>query len=313
MRAASAWPALRYQDWKDTYATLHMWTQIVGKVRLANTPWWNHAWHVTLYTTPRGLTTGPIPSGAESFSISFDFLAHRLRILASDGGLREIALEPKSVARFYAEVREALAALGLPDGIHGRPNEVEPAIAFADDEVHAHYDPAAAARCWRVFVQTDRVFKQFQTGFLGKCSPVHFFWGSFDLAVTRFSGRPAPLHPGGLPNMPLRVAQEAYTHEVSSAGFWPGGEAFPEPIFYAYAYPAPEGFAGHPVQPDAARFEEALAEFILPYEAVRRSATPDADLLSFLQTTYEAAAEHAGWDRAALDCPRGSAGVPRPF
>ena len=308
-----AWPELRYEDWKDTQATLHMWTQIVGKVRLAQSPWWNHAWHVTLYVTPRGLTTSAVPHGEKIFTIDFDFVAHRLAIRVNDGGAKDLPLEPKTVADFYAEVMAALEGLGVPVTIHGSPNEVDPAIPFAEDTEHASYDPDAANRFWRVLVQTDRVFKRFQTGFVGKVSPSHFFWGSFDHAVTRFSGREAPLHPGGLPNMPLVVAQEAYTHEVSSAGFWPGGDPFPEPIYYSYAYPSPEGFGEAAVQPTAARFEEALGEFVLPYEAVRSSDNPSEALEQFLQSTYRAAATLGKWDRARLECDLGRPGVPRPF
>ncbi|MHC5011605.1 MAG: DUF5996 family protein, partial [Planctomycetota bacterium] len=306
-----AWPELAYADWKDTQATLHMWTQIIGKVRLAQTPWRNHAWHVTLYPTARGLTTSPVPHGDKLFTIDFDFMDHVLKIRVSDGGARDLRLEPKTVADFHAEVMTALEGLGVPVRIHPAPNEVDPAIPFAEDTEHASYDAAAANRFWRVLIQTDRVFKHFQTGFLGKVSPSHFFWGSFDHAVTRFSGRTAPLHPGGLPNLPLIVAQEAYTHEVSSAGFWPGGEAKPEPIYYSYAYPSPGGFAEAPVQPADARFDETLGEFVLPYEAVRTADDPDAALLAFLQSTYDAAADLGKWDRAALDCVLGQAGVCR--
>jgi hypothetical protein len=309
----SEWPALPYRDWQDTYATLQLWTQIVGKVRLAQTPWLNHSWHVTLYVTPRGLTTSPVPCDAGAFQIDFDFIDHALLISTSDGGERRLSLAGKSVADFHDQLMAALAELGIRVRIHGRPNELPDPIPFREDRKHASYDADAAQRFWRVLLQADRVFKQFRTGFLGKVSPVHFFWGSFDLAVTRFSGRKAPLHPGGIPHLPDAVTREAYSHEVSSAGFWPGGGAIDYPAFYSYAYPAPQGFAAAPVRPDAAFFHDALGEFILPYDAVRGAAAPDETLLDFLQSTYEAAASGAGWDRAALEGPLGRPGVPRPI
>jgi Family of unknown function (DUF5996) len=307
------WPALPYEGWKDTYATLHLWTQIVGKVRLARTPWANHSWHVTLYVTPRGLTTSAIPYEGRTFQIDFDFLDHALLIGASDGGERRLPLVAEPVADFERQLMAALGELGIQVRIHGSPNEVPDPIPFREDREHAAYDPDAAQRFWRVLIQADRVLKQFRTGFLGKVSPVHFFWGSFDLAVTRFSGRKAPLHPGGIPNLPDTVTREAYSHEVSSAGFWPGGGAIDYPAFYSYAYPAPEGFAAAPVRPEAAFFHEALGEFILPYDAVRTAQAPDETLLGFLESTYEAAANAAGWDRATLECPQGRVGVLRPI
>jgi hypothetical protein len=288
-------------------------TQIVGKIRLARTPWLNHSWHVALYVTARGLTTSPVPDGARSFQIDFDFIDHVLRISTSDGGLRQLPLTAQPIAAFYAAVMAALAELGIDVKIDDKPNELPDPIRFGDDQVHASYDPDAVHRFWQVLRQADRVFAKFRTGFLGKSSPVHFFWGSFDLAVTRFSGRPAPRHPGGMPNLPDAVAQEAYSHEVSSAGFWPGGGAIDYPAFYSYAYPAPEGFATTPVRPDAAFFSAALGEFILPYDAVRTAADPDGALLDFLQSTYEAAANAAGWDRAALECSLGEPRKPRRF
>ena len=306
-----AWPELPYAAWRDSAETLQLWTQIVGKIRLARTPWLNHSWHVALYVTARGLTTSPIPDGARSFQIDFDFIDHTLRISTSDGEQRELALTAQPVAAFYAAVMAALAELGIDLKIDDRPNELPDPIRFGDDQVHASYDPDAAHRFWQVLRQADRVFAKFRTGFLGKSSPVHFFWGSFDLAVTRFSGRPAPRHPGGVPNLPDAVAQEAYSHEVSSAGFWPGGGAIDYPAFYSYAYPAPEGFAIARVRPDAAFFSESLGEFILPYDAVRTAADPDGALLEFLQSTYEAAANAAGWDRAALECSLGQPRLPR--
>ncbi len=307
------WPALPYEGWKDTYATLHLWTQIVGKVRLARTPWANHSWHVTLYVTPRGLTTSAIPYEGRTFQIDFDFLDHALLIGASDGGERRLPLVAEPVADFERQLMAALGELGIQVRIHGSPNEVPDPIPFREDREHAAYDPDAAQRFWRVLIQADRVLKQFRTGFLGKVSPVHFFWGSFDLAVTRFSGRKAPLHPGGIPNLPDTVTREAYSHEVSSAGFWPGGGAIDYPAFYSYAYPAPEGFAAAPVRPEAAFFREALGEFILPYDAVRTAQAPDETLLGFLESAYEAAANAAGWDRATLECPQGRVGVLRPI
>lgn len=306
-----AWPALPYEAWKDTCATLHMWTQIVGKVRLAQTPWLNHSWHVTLYVTARGLTTTPIPYGSRVFEIEFDFIEHALRIRTSDGAERRLPLEPRSVANFYAAVMSALSDLGVEVTIDETPNEVVDAIPFSRNDAQSAYDAEYAHRFWRVLLQADRVFKLFRTGFLGKCSPVHFFWGSFDLAVTRFSGRPAPMHPGGVPNLPDPVAQEAYSHEVSSAGFWPGGGPIDYPAFYAYAYPEPEGFRAAAVEPEGAFFSEQAGEYILPYDVVRAADAPDRALLAFLQSSYEAAADAGAWDRAALECPLGQPGIPR--
>jgi Family of unknown function (DUF5996) len=295
------WPELPWEAWKDTAATLHMWTQIVGKVRLAQSPWTNHSWHVTLYVTPRGLTTSPIPYARRSFQIDFDFIGHRLLIATSDGESRGLDLKPRATADFYAALMAALRELDLQVNIHGRPNEVEHAVPFAEDREHASYDRDAVDRFRRVLVQVDRVFKDFRARFIGKCSPVHFFWGSFDLAVTRFSGRPAPPHPGGFPNLPDRVTREAYSHEVSSAGFWPGGPGVPRPIFFSYAYPSPEGFSDVEVRPSEAGWNTDMREFVLDYDAVRRAPSPDAALMEFLQTTYEGAARQAGWDRAALE------------
>jgi hypothetical protein len=306
-----AWPELPYAAWRDSCETLHLMTQIVGKIRLARTPWLNHSWHVTLYVTANGLTTSPIPDGARSFQIDFDFIDQTLRISTSDGRQRQLLLFAQSVAAFYAAVMAALAELGIDVKIDDKPNELPDPIRFGADHLHASYDPDAAHRFWQVLRQADRVFGKFRTGFLGKSSPVHFFWGSFDLAVTRFSGRPAPRHPGGVPNLPDAVAQEAYSHEVSSAGFWPGGGGIDYPAFYSYAYPEPAGFRTTRVRPDAAFFSEALAEFILPYDAVRTAADPDSALLDFLQSTYEAAADAAKWDRAALECALGQPRLPR--
>jgi hypothetical protein len=300
---------LPYEDWKDSCATLHLWSQIVGKIRLARTPWINHSWHVALYVTPRGLTTSSIPYEGRAFRIDFDFIDHALVVQTSEGAERRLALEPRSVAAFHDALMAALAELDIRVRIHGSPNEVPDPVPFREDRAHAAYDPDYAERFWRVLLQVDRVFKQFRTRFLGKVSPAHFFWGSFDFAITRFSGRKAPPHPGGVPHLPDAVTREAYSHEVSSAGFWPGGGAIDYPAFYAYAYPTPEGFADAPVRPEAAFFHQQMGEFILPYDAVRNAPAPDALLLEFLQTTYEAAAIAARWDRAALESgPEG----PRP-
>jgi hypothetical protein len=300
---------LPYEDWKDSCATLHLWSQIVGKIRLARTPWINHSWHVALYVTPRGLTTSSIPYEGRAFRIDFDFIDHALVVQTSEGAERRLALEPRSVAAFHDALMAALAELDIRVRIHGSPNEVPDPVPCREDRAHAAYDPDYAERFWRVLLQVDRVFKQFRTRFLGKVSPAHFFWGSFDFAITRFSGRKAPPHPGGVPHLPDAVTREAYSHEVSSAGFWPGGGAIDFPAFYAYAYPTPEGFADAPVRPEAAFFHQQMGEFILPYDAVRNAPAPDALLLEFLQTTYEAAAIAASWDRAALESgPEG----PRP-
>jgi hypothetical protein len=306
-----SWPELRYEAWQETRATLQLWTQIIGKIRLMQTPWLNHGWHVPLYVTSRGLTTSPIPYGSRYFDIQFDFLEHVLDITVSDGGARRIVLRPQSVAEFYGTVMHALADLGIPVDINEKPCEIAGAIPFSRDSIHAAYDPEYAHRFWQVLLQTDRVLKNFRTGFLGKCSPVHFFWGSFDLAVTRFSGRRAPAFSGKTPGVASGIMREAYSHEVSSAGFWPGGNGTDYPAFYSYTYPPPAGFGKVAVQPAAAFFSEALGEFLLPYDAVRTAADPDAALLAFLQSTYEAAATTADWDRAALECPRGSPGMPR--
>jgi hypothetical protein len=293
------WPPLSLDDWQDTCTTLHLWTQIVGKIRLVQTPWVNHSWHVPLYVTARGLTTGTIPHDDQVFQIDFDFFDHQLRIVTSGGQERSVALQPRTVADFYRAVMAALGELGVAVRIHTTPNEISDAIPFEQDDTHGAYDADAAQRFWRVLLQSDRVFREFRSYFCGKVSPVHFFWGSFDLAVTRFSGRSAPPHPGGVPNLPDDVAQEAYCQEVSSAGFWPG-TGLGYPAFYSYAYPVPEGFKDAIVQPEAAFFHEGLGEFVLPYEAVREAADPDQALLGFLHSTYEAAAELAGWDVVGL-------------
>jgi Family of unknown function (DUF5996) len=305
------WPELPTAAWRETYETLHLWTQIVGKIRLVRSPWLNHSWHVVLYVTARGLTTSPIPDGTRSFQIDFDFIDHALRISTSDGARRQLALAGQSVASFYAAVMADLADLGIRLTIDEMPSELPEPIRFSEDNRHASYDPSAVRRFFQILLDADRVFKQFRTGFLGKASPVHFFWGSFDLAVTRFSGRRAPRYPGGVPNLPDAVACEAYSHEESSAGFWPGSGAIDYPAFYSYAYPEPPGYRATKVRPEAAFFSEGLGEFILPYDAVRTAAEPEQALLEFLQSTYEAAANAAKWDRDALECPLGRPGVVR--
>ena len=297
---AGAWPALRVADWQDTRDTLHLWTQVVGKVKLARTPLVNHWWNVTLLVTDRGLTTGAIPGGpAGAFQIDLDLIDHRLRVGRADGAGATVALEPRSVADFHAEVRARLADLDLATPIWAMPVEIPDAVPFDDDHDHASYDAAAVETFHRSLLDVDRVFTRFRARFLGKCSPVHFFWGAFDHAVTRFSGRTAPLHPGGAPNCGPHVMHEAYSHEVSSAGWWPGGSD--EGTFYSYAYPEPAGFADWQDLPDGASYDADLGEFVLPYRAVRTAPAPDDHLLAFLQDTYEAAADLADWDRTALE------------
>jgi hypothetical protein len=297
--------------WRETYMTLHLWTQIVGKIRLSRTPWLNHSWHVALYVTARGFTTSPIPDGARTFQIDFDFIDHTLRISTSSGETRQFALAGQSVAGFYTSITAALGKLGIHMDIDEMPSELPEPIRFSQDNRHATYEPDAVRRFLQILINVDRVFKQFRTGFLGKASPVHFFWGSFDLAVTRFSGRRAPRHPGGVPHLSDAVACEAYSHEESSAGFWPGSGVIDYPAFYSYTYPEPAGFRATKVRPAAAFFSEALGEFILPYDAVRMAADPDRALLDFLESTYEAAAIAAKWDRDALECRPGKPGVVR--
>jgi hypothetical protein len=290
-----AWPVLTLEEWKPTYHNLHMWMQIVGKVRLALAPKTNHWWNVPLYVNARGLTTSPIPHGDEVFEIQFDFIAHQLRIECSNGPSRTLALQPRTVADFYSEFMAALRALDIEVAIYPKPVEVPDPVPFAEDESFRAYDADAAQRFWRILVSCDRVFKQFSGRFLGKCSPVHFFWGSFDLAVTRFSGRRAPERPGA-----DAITREAYSHEVISAGWWPGA-GLDGPAFYCYAAPEPAGLAEQKVRPEAAFYHRELKEFILMYDEVRRARAPDAMLLEFLQSTYESAATLAGWDREALE------------
>ena len=303
---------LDHAAWRESGATLQLWTQIVGKVRLALTPWLNHGWHVPLYVTARGLGSSPVQAGRGLVEIEFDLVAHRLVLRASHAEARGFALEPMTVASFYRRLMDELGALGVTVAINLQPNEVAEPIALDRDETHAAYDPAAVHAFWRALLQVDRVFRLFRTGFLGKASPVHLFWGSFDLAVTRFSGRPAPLHPGGVPGLPDAVTREAYSHEVSSAGFWPGNDAYPQAAFYSYAYPSPEGFSGAAVEPAGAAWSAAMGEWLLPYAAVQSAADPDAELLRFLQSTWRAAADLGRWD-PALECELGVPGRPRPL
>jgi hypothetical protein len=308
---AETWPELPFADWKDTCATLDLWTQIVGKTRLALTPWLNHSWHVSFDVTARGLATPLIHASSFGVQFEFDFLDHALRLRASDGQIRHLALRPMTVSDFHAQFQSQLSELGISVRIAGRPNEVVDAIPFDQDTIHCAYDPDSAQRFWRILLVSHEVFSHFRTGFLGKASPVHFFWGSFDLAVTRFSGRRAPLHTGGIPNLPDAVVREAYSHEVSSAGFWPGGGAVDYPAYYSYAYPAPERFAEATIRPADAFFSTAFGEFILPYDSVRTAKKPQDALMAFLQSTYEAAAELGRWDRGALECDLGEPGKPR--
>jgi hypothetical protein len=305
------WPELSYHNWEPTCTALHLWTQIVGKARLAQTPWINHSWHATFYLTARGLTTSTIPYGSRTFQVDFDFIADSLRIATAEGGVATLALRPASVADFHARFRAALAELGFEIAMNDRPNEMPEAVPFAEDTASRPYDADAVRRFWRALLLTERVFVRFRTGFLGKVSPVHLFWGGLDLAVTRFSGRRAPRHPGGAPHMPDDVNVEAYSHEVSSAGFWPGGSGADDAGFYSYAYPEPAGFRTTAVRPAGALYDAKLGLFMLPYTAVRTARDPEATLLEFLQSTYEAAADLAGWNRAELECAIGEPGVPR--
>jgi hypothetical protein len=299
--AGGPWPDLTLSGWQDTRDTVHLWTQVVGKVRLALNPMINHWWQVPLYVSARGLTTSLMHAGDRGLEIEFDFVDHALDLRTTDGDGRQVPLEPRSVADFYQATMTALDDLGVHVSMFPRPSEVVEAIPFAEDEQHRSYDPAAARRFWRALVQMHGVLLRFRAGFIGKASPVHFFWGGNDVCTTRFSGRPAPRHPGGVPNCPDWVQELAYSHEVSSCGYWPGGSG--EGAFYAYAYPEPLGFAGWPVEPADAFYDAELGEFLLPYTAVRTASDPDATLLSFFQSTYEAAAELAGWDRTALEVP----------
>jgi hypothetical protein len=305
------WPRIPFEAWHETRAALHLYTQIVGKYRLARTPWLNHSWHATFYVTACGLTTSLVPDAA-GIEIVFDLLRHAVVGKSAEGRRAEIPLGPMSVADFDARFRDLVARLGGTPGFHGRPNEIPDGVPFATDREERPYDTKAVERFFQALVATSRVFARFRTGYLGKVSPVHLFWGSFDLAVTRFSGRPAPRHPGGIPRLPDEVTREAYSHEVSSAGFWPGDARTRFPAFYSYAYPTPRGFADAMVAPPGAYFDRDLGEFLLPYEVVQASADPEAALMAFLDSTYRAAADLAGWDRAALECPIGQPSRPRP-
>lgn len=295
------WPELDYQQLKDTVATVHMWTQMVGKVRLIQTPWINHSWHVTLYVSPLGLTTGSIPYEEGSFQIDLDFIEHQLHIFTSTGKKASIPLGAKTIAEFYTELMDSLKAVGIDTEIYAVPNEVDPAIPFLENQTPCTYHGDVMHNYWQALVKINNMFVKFRAGFDGKCSPVHFFWGAFDLAVTRFSGRKAPLHPGGAPNIPVVVMQEAYSHEVSSCGFWPGSEQFPQPAFYAYCYPTPDDFGMQKVGPEGAFYSKEMGEYFLPYHIVQQSTNPEASLLNFLQSTYDAAAITGNWDKS-LQC-----------
>ncbi len=295
------WPELSYEKLKDTVATVHLWTQMIGKIRLRQMPWLNHSWHVTLYVSPRGLTTSSMPWASGIFQIEMDFIDHTLVISTSDGQVERIKLYPRSVANLYRELFDRLHSMGIEVKIYNKPNEVVDAIPFERDEVHRSYDPGQIHLFWQALARIEVVFTRFRSGFTGKVSPVHFFWGSFDLAVTRFSGREAPKYPGGIPNIPDEVMQEAYSHEVSSCGFWAGGDDFPMPAFYSYCYPTPADFGSQPAEPAQAFFSKEKGEFFLPYEAVRQAADPEAALLQFLRSTYTAAAVTGNWD-PKLEC-----------
>lgn len=297
----NAWPELKFEGLKDTIATVQLWAQVVGKIRLKKMPWINHSWHVALYVSPRGLTTGSITYEDGIFEMEFDFNEHKLLITSSNGANEKIDLYPRTVASFYKEVFDKLTLLGIRVKIYAKPNEVDPAIAFEDDEIHQSYDKEQINLFWQALVKIEPIFKKFRARFTGKCSPVHLFWGGFDLAVSRFSGKVAPKYEATVPNMPLRVMQESYSHEVSSAGFWAGSQDFPQPVFYSYIYPTPAAFSTQSVQPSQAFYSKELGEFFLPYESVRTSENPETMLMQFLQSTYEAAALTAGWDRKALD------------
>lgn len=299
--APQQWPKLRFDDLKDTIATVHLWTQIVGKIRLRKTPWLNHSWHVTLYVSPTGLSTGSIPYPDGVFQIDFDFIRHRLIIQCSNGGEKIIPLQNGTVAGFYAEVMDGLKSIDIEAPIYPVPNEVDPAVPFAADHQLRTYNGEQMHLLWQALINIHNIFLRFRAGFTGKVSPVHFFWGAFDLAVTRFSGREAPLHTGVAPNMPAAVMQEAYSHEVSSCGFWPGSAGFPHPVFYAYCYPSPADFKTQKTEPAEAFYSEEMGEFMLKYEDVCQAEDPESYLLSFLQSTYEAAANTGNWDRTALE------------
>lgn len=306
----SDWPAIPFAEWQTTAAALHLYLQIAGKYRLAHSPWINHSWHATFYVRPRGLTTSIIPDGAGGIEVEFDLRNHRVVAHSGAGDSSSFVLEPMSVADFHALFVDAIERIGGRPDFHHKPNELPEAVPFVDDRRERPYDADAVARFHRALVTVDRIFRKFRTGYCGKSSPVHLFWGSFDLAVTRFSGRRAPEHPGGIPNLPDEVTREAYSHEVASAGFWAGGGPVDEAAFYAYAYPQPDGFANAAVEPSSATYNKEFGEFVLPYDAVRRSEDPEQTLLGFLQSTYDAAATLGQWDRDKLECPPGVVGKP---
>ena len=295
------WPTLSYEKGKDTYATMHMWTQIVGKIKLALVPWINHSWHVTLHVTPTGLSTHEMPYKNKNFQIDFDLIAHQLKVITSDGQHREFDLQGNSVADFYRKLFAVLKDLDIDVEINTMPVEMEDVTPFEKDTKNATYDKDQASALHLALLKMQNVLTHMRCNYVGKCSPVHFFWGSFDLAVSRFSGRTAPKHPGGIPNLPDWVAEEAYSHEVASLGFWPGSEALPEAAFYAYVYPEPKGYKEAEVKPKGAYYHKALSEFVLPYSIVQQSSDPESALMEFLDSTYEAAATLAEWDRKALE------------
>lgn len=300
--AAARWPALPWSSWVDTLETFHLWTQVVGKIRLVSSPWINHSWSVPLYLSPRGLRTSLVPYGQEGFELTFDLVDHELELTTTTGERRSLPLEPMSVSTFHDRVLAMMEDVGMAVRIHPVPSELADAIPFPEDTVHRSYDREQVHTLWRGLLQAGRVMTRFRAGFLGKASPVHLFWGSFDLATTRFSGRTAPPHSGGMPNFPDDVAREAYSHEVTSVGLWFGNREAPMPVFYAYAYPTPEGFADAAVQPTEASWLDELGEFVLPYDVVAAASDPDDVLMSFFESTHAAAAELAGWDRAELEC-----------
>lgn len=300
------WPVLNFNEMQDTLETLHQWLQIVGKVRLKTMPWQNHSWHAALYVSTQGYTTHEIPYNGRMFKIDFNFKAHKLFIECTDEETLSIDLKPMTVASFHEQLFAKLSSIGIDVKIHGRPNEMDPAIPFAENTINKSYDPEAARNLWRAMLKTNAVFHKFRSDFIGKCSPVHLFWGAFDLAVTRFSGSGAPLHQGGMPNMPLDVMQEAYSKEVSSAGFWPGSKDFPFPAFYAYAYPSDPEFGKQKVEPAQAFYSEEMGEFFLKYEDVQQSENPEEALYAFLKTTYEAAANTSNWNRKELETKLGT-------
>jgi len=311
IQATTDWPEIPFSAWRETCEALHLYLQIVGKYRLAHTPWVNHSWHATLYVNTRGLTSSLIPDAIGGVEISLDFLEHRVTGQAADGATESFDLEPMSVSDFHQRFVRLVDSVGGNSQFHGRPNELVDALPFKEDDRPRPYDADAVQRFHRALLSVDHVLQQFRTGFIGKVSPVHLFWGSFDLAVTRFSGRPAPRHPGGIPALPDDVTREAYSHEVSSAGFWAGGGPVDEAAFYSYAYPTPAGFDSATVKPAASYFDEGAGEFILPYEAVRTADAPESVLMSFLESTYVTAAELGNWDQFTLQCPTGVPGKPR--